>query len=132
MTNKNYNKNKIETVMTRQEWERSYGREYKRNHRRRLRRKFVNFCKGIIFGSLALAIVGCAGAMDFADTGYIERNGIFCEADGTQYVCTEDGNYWEVEGLHFSNGDKVSVTFYGNYTEDVTDDIITDIEVRWF
>ena len=125
-------KKEIETVMTRQEWERSYGREYKRNHRRRLRRKFVNFCKGIIFGSLLLCAIGCAGASDFEDEGVVIRSGIFYEVNGNQYIHTNDGNYWEVSSLDFDNGDKVDVVFRSNYTDSAEDDVITDIEVRWF
>lgn len=127
-------KNKeIERVMTQQEWERSYGREYKRNHKRRLRRKFVNFCKGIIFGALALGIIGCAGASDFEDTGYRLENGTFywTNEEG-QFVITEDGHIYDVVDWSFDNGDKIRVTFYGNYTEDVEDDVVTDIEARWF
>ena len=127
-------KNKeIETVMTRQEWERSYGREYKRNHKKRLRRKFINFCKGILVTGCILGIIGCAGASDFKDTGYRLENGTFYWTDEEgQFVITEDGHIYDVVDWSFDNGDKIRVTFYGNYTEDVTDDVITDIEVRWF
>ena len=118
----------METVMTKKEWERNYRKSFHKNYKRKLRKKF---CKGILVSVFVLGAIGCAGASDFEDTGCVERNGIFCEIEGKQYICTEDGS-WEVANLEFSNGDKVSVVFYGNYTDEVTDDVIANVETRWF
>jgi hypothetical protein len=131
--NENYNGNRnIETVMTRQEWERVYEKKYRRNYRCRLRNKIVNSCKGIIVGSLFLCAIGCAGASDFEDEGVVIRSGMFYEVNGNQYIHTNDGNYWEVSSLDFDNGDKVDVVFRSNYTSTAEDDVITNVEIRWF
>ena len=119
----------IETVMTRQEWEQNY----KRNYKKKLVHNMIKKAKATIFALFLICTFLFASGSDFYDeTGLIERKGVFYEVEDKQYIFTTDGNYWEVTGTNFHNGDKVRVKFFTNWTDNVEDDEIREIHKRWF
>lgn len=60
---------------------------------------------------------------------------IYGVATAEDTITTVDGNVWgyyfdDSENTHLCVGQEVSVTFYNQYTEDVTDDVIKCVSIR--
>ena len=50
------------------------------------------------------------------------------EVNGNEVVfVTDDGNEWSIEDDGYTVGDKVTVKFHTNYTDNVEDDIVKKI-----
>lgn len=49
---------------------------------------------------------------------------------GCGYIITDDGNVWEYFDRTIPSGSSVSVTFSDEGTEEIEDDVITDVVVK--
>lgn len=55
-------------------------------------------------------------------------NAEIVEVNGNEVVfVTDDGNEWSIEDDGYAVGDKVTVKFHTNYTDNVEDDIVKKI-----
>jgi hypothetical protein len=55
-------------------------------------------------------------------------NAEIVEVNGTEVIfVTDDGNEWSIESDGYAVGDKVTVKFHTNYTDNVEDDIVKKI-----
>lgn len=124
----------IETVMTADEWRRSYvpyickRAVYKAclKVRRKLHKnKSVRGVTYTILGASILTVLGCAGNADMEAHNIRVESGYY--ANG--FFFTDDGQYWEAEdNWRYTYNEYVNVQFDTKGTPDVSDDTITNVE----
>jgi len=86
-----------------------------------------NKIKGIII--IMLVFIIFPGIAGWYDTHYRTEAEIVAKENDVIILLDKTGNLWEYEtDANFKIGEKVKVTFDNNYTDNVTDDIITQIK----
>lgn len=75
---------------------------------------------------IMLGIVACSPVKQnrYQDGTYTAVN------SGCGYITTADGNVWGYFDRSISNGSSVSVTFSDEGTEEIEDDVITDVVAK--
>lgn len=124
------------TVMTREEWEKSYSKRYKAKLRKQRKAKATNCLFGltlVAFVVFGIMMLGYAGNADYyAETGRVNANGTYFIMDGYKGICTNDGQFLDANRFDFKNGDKVRVEIDTQYTTETGDDEVVSVYRRWF
>ena len=125
----------VETVMTADEWRRSYvpyickkavyKAVLKMKHRRKLHKnKFVRGVSYVILGASILAVLGCAGNADMEAHNIRVESGYY--ANG--FFFTDDGQYWEAEDKwRYTYNECVNVQFDTKGTKNIEDDTVSEV-----
>ena len=124
---------RVETVMTREEW----NRRYREQCAREIFVRIMNFFKGTLLLLFLVFALGFAGKSDFEVETHVVPEEVVLRGEvhffnGKQYVATSDGQVHGFCDDRFEHGDKVRVKFDTKETETKKDDEIINMRHRLF